>query len=437
MASTLPPTVKELKKELHRLVTAILDEEDCSLEFLDEAVKILNAFMQFKLGDSFNSLKLVEDVNVVPNDFKCPISGELMSDPVVISSGQTYDRVSIQENDDGLSETVIIPNFLVREMISRWCKEHGVELPNPASHPDDNVTIDANRSFLNSLIDKLSSSTLSDQIDASKQLRVLTKKNPKTRIILGELTMGITRLVLPLANSDPGSQPDLQENLITAILNISIPDENKAIVAENPLIMPILIDALEVGNMETRSNAAAAFFTLSAIDSNKILIGKSGAFKPLIVLVGKGNQRAAKDAAAAIYNLCIATENREIAVHEGAVRVMFRKMLDGILVDELTTIIAMLANYPQAIAEMLELNAIYYLLRLLRYENTAHNKENFVVILYAICLNERSVLSNIRNEENAYQTISKLAKDGSLRAKRKAEGILKWLDKAVVLTDTT
>ncbi|WCJ34879.1 U-box domain-containing protein 9 [Euphorbia peplus] len=61
-----------------------------------------------------------EDVQnvVVPDDFKCPISGELMSDPVVLSSGQTYDRISIQkQQNDGISETVIILNSLVRDMI--------------------------------------------------------------------------------------------------------------------------------------------------------------------------------------------------------------------------------------------------------------------------------------------------------------------------------
>lgn len=290
---------------------------------------------------------------------------------------------------------------------------------------------------MNSLVEKLSSSSLTDRIEAAQQLRLVTKTNPNFRIILGESPGSISNLVLPLFEIRPNAHPVLQENLITVILNISIPDENKVYIAENPFVLRVLIDALKSGNMQTRSNAAAALFTLSALDSNKLLIGNSGAFKPLINLIVEGNQGAVKDAANAIYNLCIAPENRGIAVKEGAVGVMFRKMLDGILVDELTTVIAMLANYPQAVSEMVNLNAVFHLLRLLREESSGQNKENYVVILYAICLNDRSKLREIREEESANKTLLKLSRDGTSRAKRKAEGILQWLEKGGLVGHTS
>lgn len=34
---------------------------------------------------------------VAPEEFRCPISLELMADPVVIASGQTFDRACIQK----------------------------------------------------------------------------------------------------------------------------------------------------------------------------------------------------------------------------------------------------------------------------------------------------------------------------------------------------
>ncbi|PSS04736.1 U-box domain-containing protein [Actinidia chinensis var. chinensis] len=34
--------------------------------------------------------------NDFPNDFRCPISLEIMFDPVILSSGHTFDRPSIQ-----------------------------------------------------------------------------------------------------------------------------------------------------------------------------------------------------------------------------------------------------------------------------------------------------------------------------------------------------
>lgn len=87
----MPSTVvTELKKELQRLVMAILDEDDYSLESIDEALTILNAFNGLKLKNSSDWLNLAEVVNVIPKEFKCPLSGDLMSDPVVLSSGQVF-----------------------------------------------------------------------------------------------------------------------------------------------------------------------------------------------------------------------------------------------------------------------------------------------------------------------------------------------------------
>ncbi|RHN81434.1 putative aminoacyltransferase, E1 ubiquitin-activating enzyme [Medicago truncatula] len=34
---------------------------------------------------------------VIPEDFRCPISLELREDPVIVSTGQTYERSCIQK----------------------------------------------------------------------------------------------------------------------------------------------------------------------------------------------------------------------------------------------------------------------------------------------------------------------------------------------------
>ncbi|KAL4362401.1 hypothetical protein GQ457_04G014060 [Hibiscus cannabinus] len=79
-----------------------------------------------------------------PPEFLCPISGSLMSDPVVIPSGQSFDRISTQVCRD-LSFTptlhdgstpdfsTIIPNLAIKTTILTWCRDHGA--PHP-SQPD-------------------------------------------------------------------------------------------------------------------------------------------------------------------------------------------------------------------------------------------------------------------------------------------------------------
>ncbi|RVW31363.1 U-box domain-containing protein 9 [Vitis vinifera] len=148
------------------------------------------------------------------------------------------------------------------------------------------------------------------------------------------------------------------------------------------MAIPVLIESLKSGTIETRTNAAAALFTLSALDSNKLIIGKSGALKPLLDLLEEGHPLAMKDVASAIFNLCIVLENKGRAVHDGAVTVILKKIMDGILVDELLAILAMLSSHQRAVEEMGELGAVPCLLRIIRESKCERNKENCIAILH-------------------------------------------------------
>lgn len=440
----------ELKKELQRLVKAILDEDDYGgLQVTNEALRVLSCLKDLKLkkSHSFKGGAAGDDHLLgLPYEFRCPISGEIMTDPVVLANGQTFDRPCIQRwLDEGnrtcpqtrqvLSHTVLIPNHLVREMISQWCKEHGIELPKPIKDTDEDVVTDASRSHLNSLLEKMSSS-LSDQKEAAKELRLLTKRMPLFRALFGESTDAIPLLLSPLSPGRADTDPGLLEDLITTILNLSIHDDNKRLVAENPLAIPLLIDSVQTGTIETRRNAAAALFSLSALDSNKLTIGKLGAMTPLIELLEEGHPLAMKDVASAIFSLCILLENKRRAVHAGAVRVILRKIMENTLVDELLAILAMLSSHQDAIEEIGELGAIPCLLRIIRESTCERNKENCAAILYNICFTDRTRTREIMEEENANGTLSRLAENGTSRAKRKANGILERLNKAALIVHT-
>ncbi|XP_024968972.1 U-box domain-containing protein 5-like isoform X1 [Cynara cardunculus var. scolymus] len=79
---------------------------------------------------------------VPPEEFKCPISLKLMYDPVVIDSGQTFERMWIQKwFDEGhdvcpktnrkLSNFSLTPNTAMKDLITRWCETHRVTLSDP------------------------------------------------------------------------------------------------------------------------------------------------------------------------------------------------------------------------------------------------------------------------------------------------------------------
>lgn len=75
-----------------------------------------------------------------PKEFLCPVSGSLMFDPVVVSTGQTFDRVSVQvcrelgflpdlENGFKPDFSTVIPNLAMKQTILNWCDTSGVEHP--------------------------------------------------------------------------------------------------------------------------------------------------------------------------------------------------------------------------------------------------------------------------------------------------------------------
>ncbi|OAY57211.1 U-box domain-containing protein 21 [Manihot esculenta] len=88
----------------------------------------------------------LEMQTLIPAHFRCPISLDLMKDPVILSTGITYDRESIEKwIEDGnqtcpVTNQVLlsfdqIPNHFIRKMIQDWCVEntsYGIQrIPTP------------------------------------------------------------------------------------------------------------------------------------------------------------------------------------------------------------------------------------------------------------------------------------------------------------------
>ncbi|CAI0426366.1 unnamed protein product [Linum tenue] len=450
----------ELKKELQKLVNSIVGNEDYRTETIDQANDTLRALKDLKLRGRKRSPLSIEVPNrqqesvsspappTCPEEFKCPLSKELMRDPVILCTGQTYDRPFINKwletgnrtcplTQQVLSHTNLTPNHLIREMISHWCKNQGLELPDPIHHTNVEGITSSDRDRFLSLLEKLSSA-LPEQQEAAKELRRLTKRTPSFRALFGESDNAIPQLLSPLSGNKSGSSvhPELQEDVITTLLNLSIHDNNKKLVAETPMVIPLLMEALRAATTATRANAAATLFTLSALDCNKVLIVKSGALKPLLDLLEEGNPLAMKDVASAIFNLCLVHENRARAVKDGAVRVILKKIMEGVLVNELLAILAMLCSHQGAIIDMEEQGGVPCLLQIMRESSCERSKENCIAILHTICFYDRSKWKEVKDEEGSYGTISKLAKDGTSRAKRKANSILERFNRAVNLTHT-
>ncbi|KAH9331848.1 hypothetical protein KI387_003956, partial [Taxus chinensis] len=119
--------------------------------------------------------------------FLCPISSELMADPVVLSSGQTYDRAYIQEwldtdhttcpkTEQALKHTILTPNYLVGSMIQTLVPSQGASIL-PAQ-PAPATTVQTLRHMRPNTL-TFCSTKLSGHCqdrETARELRVLTRK---------------------------------------------------------------------------------------------------------------------------------------------------------------------------------------------------------------------------------------------------------------------
>lgn len=101
-----------------------------------------------------------------PEEYKCPISLRLMYDPVIIASGVTYERMWIQKwFDEGkdicpktgkkLTHMLLTPNIVMKDLISKWCRNNGVTLADPSQQAEDweKASSTSIRSFGSSMMD--------------------------------------------------------------------------------------------------------------------------------------------------------------------------------------------------------------------------------------------------------------------------------------------
>lgn len=81
----------ELKRELKRILRVIIDEEkdDSGFDAIDRAKEVLCTLRDLKAKKT-TSLGLDEVSLSCPEEFRCPLSKQLMRDPVIVSTGQVY-----------------------------------------------------------------------------------------------------------------------------------------------------------------------------------------------------------------------------------------------------------------------------------------------------------------------------------------------------------
>ncbi|XVE99262.1 hypothetical protein REPUB_Repub03eG0183000 [Reevesia pubescens] len=440
-------TINDLTKEslaLHELVIASGGDPGECFEKMFSLLKKLNDYVLIENPEADTSQGekglMKHRSPVIPDDFRCPISLELMKDPVIVSTGQTYERSCIQKWLDAghktcpktqqtLLHTALTPNYVLKSLIALWCESNGVELPKKqgtCSKKSGSSVSDCDRAAIVALLEKLANGNSEQQRAAAGELRLLAKRNADNRVCIAEAG-AIPLLVELLSSTDPRTQ----EHAVTALLNLSINDSNKGTIV-NAGAIPDIVDVLKNGSMEARENAAATLFSLSVIDENKVAIGAAGAIPALIKLLCEGSPRGKKDAATAIFNLSIYQGNKARAVRAGIVTPLMRLLMDagGGMVDEALAILAILASHQEGKVAIGQAEPIPVLMEVIR-TGSPRNRENAAAILWPLCTGDLEQLKTAK-ECGAEEVLKDLSDSGTDRAKRKAVSILELLQRLEV-----
>ncbi|KAF3653611.1 putative auxin-induced in root cultures protein 12-like [Capsicum annuum] len=113
--------------------------------------------------------------------------------------------------------------------------------------------------------------------------------------------------------------PDLVGYVDAALLNLSLHEPNKALIASYGGVKS-LIYMLNTGTDTSKQNAACALLSLALVNEYKMSIGACGRIPPLVCLLANGTNRGKKDAMTTLYKLCSVRLNKEKAINSGVVK---------------------------------------------------------------------------------------------------------------------
>ncbi|KAJ8559536.1 hypothetical protein K7X08_003594 [Anisodus acutangulus] len=435
---------------LHEMVTATGEDPEKRIEKMSVILRKIKDFVLTETPEIDSSsreksstcsgqasIEATHKAPVIPDDFRCPISLELMKDPVIVSSGQTYERSSIEKwleaghstcpkTQQVLTSNAVTPNYVLRSLIAQWCEVNGVEPPKrPGILPNKSASVctPAERSKIENLLRKLISGSPEDRLSATGEIRLLAKRNADNRVAIAEA--GAIPLLVDLL-STPDSR--IQEHAVTALLNLSICEDNKRSIVTSGAV-PGIVHVLKKGSAEARENAAAALFSLSVIDENKVIIGTFGAIPPLVTLLSDGTQRGKKDAATALFNLCIYQGNKGKAVRAGVVLTLMELLTEpqGGMIDEALAILAILSSHPEGKTTIGAAGAVPVLVNVIT-NGSPRNKENAAAVLVHLCCGEQHHLVDVL-ELGVMGPLLDLVQNGTERGRRKATQLLERINR--------
>ncbi|KAL4570118.1 hypothetical protein LXL04_025769 [Taraxacum kok-saghyz] len=293
-------------------------------------------------------------MSVPPEELRCPISLQLMYDPVIIASGQTYERVCIEKwfgngqntcpkTRQQLSHLCVTPNYSVKGLVASWCEQNGVLVP---EGPPDTMDVNYwNLSFSEAesgnntnLVENLGCGDYEgdgdeivpehfltvldmggerEKLKVVGQIRHLSKDDDEARVFMGEngVVEGLMRF---FESSVFEGNVIAQESVAMALFNLSVNNNRNKETMVACGVLPLLEEMIKTSS--SPSAVAALYLNLSSLDQAKPIIGSTTAIPFLIHILETESEsdpesESKSDALHALYHLSTHPPNIPHLIH--------------------------------------------------------------------------------------------------------------------------
>lgn len=405
-----------------------------------------------------------------PQEFICPISNSLMFDPVVVSSGQSFERLSVQickdlevipTLPDGSTPnfTNIIPNLALKSTIQNWCSKSGFEHPNPPEYSEVESIISSSMGFClrsrdNSKIGVSESDLLNGVSEtppvlfshaslelncpnfyscSSSEESVVANTTPRLPLVTRPFCFSASsspttssEFIVSDEVSSNTSTSSEDENLVNMMKSLDVFEQEQAVILLRKItrtneearvslctgrLLFALTQLLNTRYAALQTNAAAALVNLSLAKVNKIKIVRAGFIPLLIDILKNGFQESQDHATGAIFSLALEDENRTAIGVLGALPPLLHALRSGWGTTRHDAAMALyhLTLVQSNRAKIVKLGAVGTLLGLLKDPAVA-SQVLLVVVNLVACAEGRSALL----DANAVECLVGMLKKGNV-----------------------
>ncbi|WJX94306.1 hypothetical protein P8452_75738 [Trifolium repens] len=440
---------------------SLLENRDCNerevpllsslVGFLSYCRVVIFESLDRNSSDELEARRSTEIITIItclnPEDFRCPISLELMTEPVTVSTGQTYDRVSIQKwlksgnttcpkTGKNLKNTELVPNTTLKKLIQQFCFDNGISYTRFSNRsrditrtilPGSSAAAHAMQFLSWFLTRQLVFGTEKQKNKAAYEIRLLTRSSIFNRACLIEVGT-VPPLLELLATEDKTTQ----ENAISALMKLSkhaTGPEN--IIAHNGL-KPVVYVLRNGLSLEARQIAAAIIFYLCSVKEYRKIIGENhDVIHGLVKLVKEGTACGKKNAVVAIFGLLLLPRNHQRVLESGVVHALVSILASSDkeeLVTEALAVLAALAENFDGANAVFEASALSLIIGMLRSATSCVGKEHCASILLSLSVNVGvDVVGVLAKDVTLMPLLYSLLTDGNSHAAKKARLLIKVL----------